>query len=65
MTLSQNLFPPQLQLLILLHMILLIHIMSSVMYGGPEMYVILYASEITLWSVDNSGTINFHLINNQ
>jgi len=39
--------------------------MNSVMYGGPETYIIFYASEITLWSTDNSGIINFHLINNQ
>jgi len=58
MILSQNLFL-QLQLFILLNIILLIHIMTSVMYGGPEMYVIFYASEITLWYVDNSSIINF------
>jgi len=52
-TLPQNLFL-QLQLFIFLHIILLIHIITSVMYGGPETYVIFYASEITLWSVDNS-----------
>lgn len=63
-TLSQNLFL-QLQIFILLHIILLIHIMTSVMYGWPEMYITFYASEITLWSADNSGVINFHLINNQ
>jgi hypothetical protein len=56
-TLSQNLFL-QLQLFIFLHIILLTHIITSVMYGGPEMYIIFYASEITLWSVDNSVIIN-------
>ena len=56
-TLSQKSFL-QLQLFIFLHIILLMHIMTYVMYGGPERYVIFCASEITLWSVDNSCIIN-------
>jgi len=47
-SLYPKIFFLQLHLFIFLHTLLLIHIMSSVMYGGPEMYVIFYASEITL-----------------